>query len=285
MSCCECVVEPCFSLSAAYPFLTFLLCVSIFPSVAISPQEEFILFGDGDDGTIRVNYLNRSNGPEELEKASLSIKEKYVHVKRKEDSDEKGKRTAKGTALFLKKGHSEEVDVLLISRDEKKLFSASRDYTINIWNVEATKHGNEDPEAWFVARTLVGHKANVATLSESPKGAYLVSGGGWGYKAHTDTKARVWDVRTGVEVRSLPGHKAMITSAAYLNSEDFAVTGDLTEGTEPTQIVTASMDGTVRWWNLSARGRDPSHLKGHEVREYEERKTRGGKASSKHLLF
>ena len=32
----------------------------------------------------------------------------------------------------------------------------------------------------------------------------------------------------------------------------------------PTQIVTASMDGTVKWWNLSARGKKRSYLTGHD---------------------
>lgn len=125
-------------------------------SVAVSPCQNFILMGDGDDGAIRVHHLNvidskvdqsrlvkHRRGDDNIKDALnlsrrlTSINKSFRHAVRGFDGTEKGRRTKRGKSLFLgPNGHSEEVDVLLFSHDKKKLFSGSRDYTIKIWNVD-----------------------------------------------------------------------------------------------------------------------------------------------------
>ena len=97
------------------------------------------MFGDGDDGSIRVYHFENQSATE----AGTSFI-RYDPVKRRKRSNEKGKRTHEGKSLFLgPHGHSEEVDALLFSKDGEKLFSGSRDFTIKIWNVEAKIDGKE----------------------------------------------------------------------------------------------------------------------------------------------
>jgi WD40 repeat protein len=75
---------------------------------------------------------------------------------------------------------------------------------------------------------LAGHRRPVYRAEYSPDGAHIVT-------ASFDGTARVWDARTGIELRTLSGHSSGVLSATY--SPDGA------------RIVTASWDRTARVWD------------------------------------
>jgi WD40 repeat protein len=77
-------------------------------------------------------------------------------------------------------------------------------------------------------RTLRGHDGLVWTISFSPDGRWLVSGG-------QDSIVRVWDTASGVEVRKLSRHKAPVRSVAFSPCGRW--------------LASASEDRTVILWN------------------------------------
>jgi WD40 repeat protein len=62
-------------------------------------------------------------------------------------------------------------------------------------------------------RRFVGHQSPVKTVSFSPTGRYALSGSG--YPDRLDCSLRLWDVRTGKEVRRYERHVGAVMSAAF----------------------------------------------------------------------
>ncbi len=89
--------------------------------------------------------------------------------------------------------------------------------------------------------TLKGHTAWVTSASFSVDGSHIVTGS-W------DNTAKVWDAKTGAEVRTLKGHTNLVSSAS------FSVDGS--------RIVTGSRDTTAKVWDAKT-GTEMLTLKGH----------------------
>lgn len=79
-----------------------------------------------------------------------------------------------------------------------------------------------------VLAILSGHDGGVARSGYSPDGTRIVT-------ASFDKTVRIWDARTGTELRVLSGHGGAVQSAAY--------------SADGSRIVTAASDGTVRVWD------------------------------------
>ena len=93
--------------------------------------------------------------------------------------------------------------------------------TIRLW----------DPDTGKSLRTLTGHTAPVESLSFSPNGRTLASGG-W------DRTIRLWDTDTWTLLAELKGHTTTVLSVAFnLDGSTLASTG---------------ADGTVMLWELSS---------------------------------
>ncbi len=84
----------------------------------------------------------------------------------------------------------------------------------------------------------LGHADGVICVAFSRDGKWILTGSG-------DQTARLWELATGREVRTLEGH------ASTVNSVDFSPDGS--------SALTSSLDGTARIWNLAA---------GSEVRQF-----------------
>src|SRR5262249_20571196 len=82
---------------------------------------------------------------------------------------------------------------------------------------------------------LEGHAEGRNWVAFSPDARLLVSGS-------FDNTAKLWDVTTGKEVATLPGHTGRVRSAR------FTPDGKL--------LITASTDGTLRVWDVASRKRD-----------------------------
>ena len=129
--------------------------------------------------------------------------------------------------LLTLSGHTSGVNSASYSPDGQHIVTASRDYTVRIWDAAT---GRE-------MRALSGG-ANSAAYS--PDGRFIVAAsGGW--------TARIWDAATGQAMLTLSGHGGPVTSVAYspeCESPPEAPTAQCSK-----LIVTASEDGTARIWN------------------------------------
>ena len=90
--------------------------------------------------------------------------------------------------------------------------------------------------------TLNGHSGRVLSVSFSPDGKRIVSGGG------DDKTVKVWDAESGQEILTLTGHSESV------NGVSFSPDGK--------RIVSGSDDKTVKVWNVES-GQEMLTLKGH----------------------
>lgn len=120
-------------------------------------------------------------------------------------------------------GHSEGVNAVAISPDDRWLASGSDDTTIKIWPI---KDGKLDPDREPI--TLEKHKKAVTCLTFTPDGKRLISGS-------QDQTLMVWNWQKGSMDFMIPGHKNWITSILLLDAKT---------------LLTASDDLNVCAWDL-----------------------------------
>jgi WD40 repeat protein len=135
-----------------------------------------------------------------------------------------------GNLLQTFTGHSDSVWSVAYSPDGQTLASGSRDMTIKLWDV---KTGN-------LLQTLSGHSGWVRSVAYSPDGQTLVSGNG-GYHDDYDFgnytyTIKLWDVKTGNLLQTLPGHSHQVLSVAY--------------SPDGQTLASGSRDKTIKLWNV-----------------------------------
>ena len=128
--------------------------------------------------------------------------------------------------------HPYSVSFATFSPDNKIIATASNDFSIYLWDAKTGK----------LIRKLEGNIDFVNYLSFSPNGEMLVSSSGhiWS-RAYSDIpmdfSIRIWNVKTGEEIRKLEGHSRKVKNACFCNNEKW--------------IISASSDNTVRIWEVS----------------------------------
>ncbi|MEM6790474.1 MAG: protein kinase [Myxococcota bacterium] len=137
-----------------------------------------------------------------------------------------------GRPLRAYSGHSDHVYRVRFSPDGRWIASSSDDRTVRLWPV-----GEGAPV------THRGHRADVEELAFSADGRTLASAG-------EDHRVGLWPVGPG-EGRWLEGHTDAVTDLAFVGSE---------------QLMTASLDGTVRRWDAREASATSVWTVGHPVR-------------------
>ncbi|HEX8422313.1 MAG TPA: WD40 repeat domain-containing protein, partial [Pyrinomonadaceae bacterium] len=154
-----------------------------------------------------------------------------------------------GTGRRFATLRGEEANGVALSPDAALVVTAHNDNAARVWKVPESRddgankkegeqgegdersEGGEQGEGQVVNAplwTLTGHRGPVRSAVFSPDGRFILT-------TSDDRTARVWDVKTGVEVSVLRGHRKGLLSAS------FSPDGNL--------MVTSGDDGTARIWD------------------------------------
>jgi WD40 repeat protein len=156
-------------------------------------------------------------------------------------------------------GHAE-VTSIAFSPDGRLAVSGNYRGVVQLWDVTTGKE----------VRRFSGHRAAVHSVAFSPDGRQIASGAGGLTEEGKpiDNTIRVWDVKSGKEIKCMDGHKAEIYSVAF--SPDggrlLSCGGSLSWGFEEKDgRMWRPLDCTVRLWDL-ATGKELYTFDGHKDR-------------------
>ena len=129
--------------------------------------------------------------------------------------------TITGICISALSSHTKGVHSLAFSLDGIFLVSGSDDQTVILWDIQTGG----------VIKTFYGHTSTVYSVSISPDCTTIASGS-------LDHTIHLWDTQSGECHRVIHGHNHCVSSVSF-------------SPTNSQLLVSASMDGTVRQWNIN----------------------------------
>ncbi len=174
-----------------------------------------------------------------------------------------------GELLKTLTGHIENVNTVVFSPDGTTIISGSgrlvyhgrgedqgtcEGQEIRLWNVNTAEH----------LRTLTAHTSVVNSVVFSPDGNTIASGSGhWaGYEStYSDgEEIRLWNANTGQLIKTLTGHKDVVSSVVFSPDGNLIVSGDWYSWDG--YLSSGTWSGEIRVWNAHT-GEHLKTLKGH----------------------
>jgi eukaryotic-like serine/threonine-protein kinase len=134
-------------------------------------------------------------------------------------------------------GHTDKVFTVLFSPDGKRLVSGGRDGVDRLWDLETA----------LELRAFKGHNEWVSSVSISPDGNSLAVGGG-------DRVIRLLDTNTMKETARLAGQEEDVTAVSFTH--------------DGKGLLSVSLDGTLKHWDLELLGVDPAKAMKHVEQEF-----------------
>ncbi len=204
-------------------------------SVALSPDGQTIVSGNADrtiklwnlrTGELIHNLVGTSG---KLAVSAVAMSPDGEMFTSNDSSSVKVWDAITGELLRTLEGHAFPVTSITISSDSKLLISGSQDGTAKLWNLRTGEllntflHGSRLPNG--------DPSEGVYALAISPDGQTLVTGSGL-----EQNTIKLWNVRTGAEVRTLKGHTDTIYSLAI--------------SPDGQTLYSGSLDGKIKVWQV-----------------------------------
>lgn len=157
-------------------------------TIVIDPSGK-LLYTGSNDGTISYYDIYKAkdkkiNNTNPVSCIAVSRDRRSIYCSDNTSIIKKYDLTGKLIKTF--EGHLDQVNFIALSRDNKRLISASSDKTVKVWNTESGK----------LEKTLVGHDWKVISAAISLNGKYAVSGS-------NDGSIIVWDIDEAKEIKKI----------------------------------------------------------------------------------
>lgn len=131
-------------------------------------------------------------------------------------------------------------------------------HSLNLLNVSSGKTTNtffaRRSASGYFSDIKTGHSKKVISVAVSPDGRFALTGSLPGSLSDKDTNLRLWDIKSGEEVRGFKGHVGRVTSVAFSPDGRMALSG---EGFE-----NGKSDLLVKLWDV-ATGQEIRSFSGH----------------------
>ena len=137
--------------------------------------------------------------------------------------------------LVVQLGHSRGISSAVYSPDGKYIVSGGVDDSVAIlWEVAT---GRE-------IRRFIGHQGSIKSVAFSPDSLFVLTGGGIIDEyvegdVKKDFTSRLWDIKTGAEIKRFEGHTETINSVSFSPDGQY--------------VLTASDDKTARLWEVKTQ--------------------------------
>ena len=173
-------------------------------AVGIDPGGKFVYTGSNDGTMIQYelakNKERKINNTNPISSIAIGSDRKTIYCSDNTSTIKKYDMLNANIPVVNYEGHTDQVNCIVLSKDNKFLVSASSDKTIKIWNTQTSK----------LEKTLIGHDWKVITLAISANGKYIVSGS-------NDGTNKLWDIETGKELRSFDDIGTNVRGVGFSN--------------------------------------------------------------------
>ncbi len=173
-------------------------------SLYIDPSAKFVYTGSNDGTIVQFDILKNKekkiNNTHPISCIAVASDRKTIYCSDNTNIIKRYDFLNANIPVVNYAGHTDQVNAIVLSKDNKILVSASSDKTIKIWNTVTGK----------LEKTLTGHDWKVLTIAISANGKYIVSGS-------NDGSTKIWDVETGKEIKSFDDLGTNVRGVAFSN--------------------------------------------------------------------